>query len=174
MSIYRIRKDIDFKVTENEVLVKREHFNEYIEDCSLRFIDKGLFFGMMALNKPEFTVYDLMVLNSDGEEAIYNSFMRLIENGYIEKVKLEKGEGFIYIIGDYHGSYKIGLASDIAKRFKAFYTHMPYGPEIIKIIRTKNMQQLEKELHKAFKEKHINKEWFKLDKLDLEYLKTIY
>src|SRR6478609_3194189 len=59
---------------------------------------------------------------------------------------------------------KIGMTknSDVLDRFRQFSTYAPMGAEIVGVIATKDALFLEKQLHKEFKEKRVQGEFFKL------------
>ena len=83
--------------------------------------------------------------------------------------------GCVYIFHQKETPYfKIGMTeTESAKtRFQEFCVYAPNGAEISLIIPTENPRSLEKELHKTFKHKRLAGEFFKLDKSDLEIIKS--
>lgn len=79
-----------------------------------------------------------------------------------------KKEGFVYLMksGDYH---KIGLTRrDPRIRLKEITT--PTDTIIVHVIETVDPEGLEHFLHEEFKEKRSNREWFKLDEDDVQWI----
>jgi len=78
--------------------------------------------------------------------------------------------GYVYIIkgGNY---YKIGISKSPEKRLKQLQdASTPYFLKLILLKYTDQIFSLEKELHKKFKNKNINKEWFKLNQSNIDTL----
>ena len=82
-------------------------------------------------------------------------------------------EGYVYLLQADNGTYKIGRTKSPNSRFKQLGILLPYQLETICLIHTQNMSILENQLHARFAKKHVNGEWFKLDKEDIEYIKSL-
>lgn len=79
---------------------------------------------------------------------------------------------FIYLIkaGDY---YKIGMSSNVEKRVYSIQTEIPYEITQIHTFEADNPREAERFLHRIFRHKRINGEWFNLSTYDLSFLSTI-
>jgi len=78
--------------------------------------------------------------------------------------------GFVYLLGPLDGYYKIGRAKNVSNRMKLVSPKLPYHVELVLFIKVPNMMKLEADLHKFFKSKRGNGEWFKLSVPDLLYI----
>ena len=86
-------------------------------------------------------------------------------------------KGHVYIIQMLGTNYyKIGMTAqeNPYKRIEAAKTYAPLGIKEIKIIESVYPYKLEKELHKDFKHKRKNGEWFELDTNDLKLIEDKY
>jgi len=83
----------------------------------------------------------------------------------------KKRMGYVYLIKS-DRYYKIGLTRrDPDVRLKEITT--PKGTTLIHIIETTDPEGLEQFLHKEFKEKRAEREWFKLDAEDIAWIKQL-
>ena len=72
-------------------------------------------------------------------------------------------KGFVYFIRN-ENIYKIGITDNLLRRFNQIKPD-----EVLNIVRCSNYRNLEKELHKKFKEYRIPQtEYFRLDKYQVE------
>lgn len=92
-------------------------------------------------------------------------FRELMYAGLIN-MRSEPYLGFVYVIHDGYGNYKIGMTNDVKSRLKTYKTYIPYL-EVTKVKRVYNYVEYEEMLHYLFREKHIYGEWFKLTKKDI-------
>jgi len=70
--------------------------------------------------------------------------------------------GFVYVIGNIEfGFVKIGYSTNPNKRLSGIQTGCPFKLEILKVYN--GNLQLEKALHKKYKEYNTNGEWFRLE-----------
>lgn len=81
-------------------------------------------------------------------------------------------DGFIYVFkcGPH---YKIGFSKDPAKRRKQLATGSPLRVELVHRFWTPFCRQIERRLHRKFKEKRGSGEWFTLSEADVAHIKTI-
>lgn len=109
--------------------------------------------------------------------------------GYVERVSSRKDElqldldtkfakvndksGYVYLVKNDDGYYKIGMTKNWEDRRKTFNVLLPFEIEYTHLIHTKDMAWLEHDLHRRFDHKRVNGEWFKLDDADVEYIKAI-
>lgn len=83
-------------------------------------------------------------------------------------------DGYVYLIkSQFDAYYKIGRAVNPEKRMRTFNVKLPFKVEFVCVIKTEDMYALETELHRRFKAKHIEGEWFALDAADVEYIKSL-
>jgi hypothetical protein len=70
--------------------------------------------------------------------------------------------GFLYVVKPKFkdGPFKIGIASDLKKRLEALQTSHYEDLEVLMVIEMSNPRELEKALHKRFREYRIRGEWF--------------
>ena len=94
---------------------------------------------------------------------IYENFNE-IENDYIEDdYTEEETSGFVYLIRN-QDIYKIGITKNLLKRMDQLK-----ADEVLNVVKCSNYENLEKELHKKFKEYRIPQtEYFRLNKNQLE------
>jgi len=90
-----------------------------------------------------------------------------------EKEKIKDIEWYIYIIKSWQ-YYKIWKTINIKNRISKYITENPNKIELIYSFKTKNYSKIEEELHKKFENKKHNREWFKLTKNDLKFIKNNY
>lgn len=80
----------------------------------------------------------------------------------------------LYIIMDSHGSYKIGVTGDLARRLKTLRTANPYDLRVVFSLSGEGVLAIERDLHRVFAEKRINSEWFLLSDEDVEFVRNKY
>lgn len=78
--------------------------------------------------------------------------------------------GFVYVFGSAKtGFYKIGCGNAPMSRMKDYQpSKLPFSVEMIHTIPVDDKIKAEAELHRLFREKHTNGEWFRLSAEDLE------
>jgi predicted GIY-YIG superfamily endonuclease len=84
----------------------------------------------------------------------------------------ERFWSYVYII-KCHDLYKIGITYNLNSRFNTIQVGNPYPLEIVYSIKHPRAIELEKYLHEYFRQKRELREWFKLDKEDIETIKKI-
>lgn len=86
----------------------------------------------------------------------------------IEKKRIIK-EGYIYVVksGKY---YKIGRTLNPKKRIQKYITENPDKVKIVLCKKVKDYIKVEKELHLKFKNRNHNREWFNLNKEDINII----
>lgn len=170
---YYLNPKLDFINKDNVLKINQEHFLECMNDARISWKAKGVLTVCMSFGKEYFTLHDLVTSSKNGQESSENGLKELIKYEYVCAKETGKHEGCVYILSDTYDNYKIGFAVDLAKRLRAYNTHLPYEPIIIKTIQSSNMRETEKFLHDKFKSKLIRNEWYKLDSDDIEYIKTL-
>ena len=81
--------------------------------------------------------------------------------------------GYVYLLKSEVGHWKIGRAKDPVARIKTFTVKLPFRVEYETLIKTDDMQKLERELHERFADKRLDGEWFDLDADDVEYIRGL-
>lgn len=81
--------------------------------------------------------------------------------------------GYVYLIKSPKNYYKIGRTKNPKDRRRTFSVKLPFEVEFLCLIQTNDMYALERTLHKHFKSKRVNGEWFKLDLEDLNKIKSL-
>lgn len=82
-----------------------------------------------------------------------------------------QADGYVYLLKS-GKHYKIGLSKDVGLRAIQISPKLPIEPELICMIKTDNMRELEAEFHARFAEKRTNGEWFLLGSKDVEWIKN--
>lgn len=75
--------------------------------------------------------------------------------------------GWVYVLDDLQGHYKIGKGKDLNRRVKQLRIQLPYPVALHYAFQTPNCHADEKTLHEQFKDKRLNGEWFGLELDDL-------
>lgn len=81
--------------------------------------------------------------------------------------------GFVYLMKDSKGRFKIGHSSNPRKR-RAQLSSLKHPVKLFMLITTSNMIAIELELHYRFKGKRISDEWYRLSKTDIEIIVREY
>ncbi len=92
-------------------------------------------------------------------------------NRYVLDSSAPKTAGFVYLLSDGEGYYKIGRTNSIENRMRAFATEWRVKARLIHVIQTEDMVGLESALHTRFANKRQNGEWFKLTRGDVRAIK---
>jgi T5orf172 domain. len=90
------------------------------------------------------------------------------------KAGLKPGmNGFVYLIEAENGIYKIGKAKDINKRLQPFSVRFPMKWSLVHYFASKDYSAAESSLHRRYASKRDVGEWFKLSKVDVDYITRI-
>jgi hypothetical protein len=76
--------------------------------------------------------------------------------------------GFVYLLSDQNGNYKIGKTTSLDNRIKALNTQPPFELQLIAFQKTSNNSKLEADYHKKYSHKRLRGEWFKLTSDDVD------
>ena len=88
----------------------------------------------------------------------------------LSSARKEKKQSKTYILKDTSSKlYKIGRSSNVEERLKSLSVANP-NLKIILVIDS----NVEKQLHKHFKEKKVSSEWYSLNSSDIDYVKEQY
>lgn len=74
--------------------------------------------------------------------------------------------GYVYLMKDASGSYKIGATANLDKRLEQLKSANP-TIELVKFAESRDPMALERQLHAYFREKRGHGEWFGLDECDI-------
>jgi Mn-dependent DtxR family transcriptional regulator len=85
---------------------------------------------------------------------------------------LSGGDGYVYII-EGAGLYKIGKATNVAKRLESHQTSCPIPLTLVHTIKTRDALSLERHLQHHFRHKATRGEWFRLDEVDLTTIRKV-
>lgn len=87
------------------------------------------------------------------------------KNGHLEKF------GYVYFLRDINGLTKIGCTSNLTNRKNSLKKE--FGNLVLmKLIKSKNMVNLERYYHIIFKKYHVKGEWFNLEEKEINALKV--
>ena len=86
--------------------------------------------------------------------------------------KKNQRPGSVYVIEDGSGLHKIGQTTDIDQRMAAFRNHVGHDVTIVVVFEVADMGSAERYLHRRFCEKRDHGEWFRLDSVDIDWLKN--
>lgn len=81
--------------------------------------------------------------------------------------------GYVYLLKSAHGFYKIGRAESPEHRVGTLGVQLPFEITPEHFIKCEDMVSAEKMLHDMFSELRQRGEWFRLDKVDVAYIKAI-
>lgn len=82
--------------------------------------------------------------------------------------------GFVYILGCPEGYYKIGRSTTLTDRIQQLAIQLPFKVHVVCILFALDCRAKERDLHRTFKSKRVNGEWFKLSDNDLTYIQTVH
>lgn len=100
------------------------------------------------------------------EFADRQEVQRLVErrkrgrHGWVYVIQLDNDDRFV----------KIGITHNVhpKPRLTAIYTGLPYGFEILGLLKTRIPRKIELEIHQKFISKKVKGEWFNLDQEDID------
>lgn len=109
----------------------------------------------------------LMVL-----ERRRNALMQVVPKS--TKPRFKDTQGYVYLLKMVNGGhYKIGRTRKPQNRLEVFGVKLPFPVEYECLIATRDMYQLERDLHQRFAAQRVNGEWFLLSSQDIEYIKSL-
>ena len=88
-----------------------------------------------------------------------------------ERVSSRVNGGYVYLIRSEHG-YKIGKTTSVKSRVKLFGVKLPFDIELEHYAYFDDHHSAERELHERFSNKRIQGEWFDLNPIDVELIKS--
>lgn len=85
---------------------------------------------------------------------------------------------YVYVLTQIGGENltKIGFTKNLKQRISSIQNGSPYNLNTTLLIKSSDYKQIEKDLHRHFKNKgnHIAREWFYIDSEDISYIKDKY
>jgi hypothetical protein len=87
--------------------------------------------------------------------------------------KVRKSGGYVYLIRAENGLYKIGKAKNVSTRMQPFSVAFPMRWELLYSFKCSDYSYVEELLHAKYADKRDVGEWFKLEPVDVEYIKGI-
>lgn len=78
--------------------------------------------------------------------------------------------GWIYVLDDHMGHFKIGCAAVLDKRIKQLAIQLPFSVSIAYCFQADAYQAVERDLHRHFKHRRLKGEWFELDTEDFAHI----
>lgn len=96
-----------------------------------------------------------------------------LRNSHLVLEKDYTKAGYVYLIRADTGHCKIGCTNNIPKRMNLFAVKLPFKFDLIHYFPCQNMYQAEAELHRVFKDKRTNGEWFNLGIQEETFIKSI-
>lgn len=84
--------------------------------------------------------------------------------------KPKSGPGWIYVLDNCLGHYKIGRTNELHTRMKQLHIQLPFRVILYYAYQVDNAIQAEQELHDFYHERRLNGEWFALTEDDLDQI----
>jgi len=96
-------------------------------------------------------------------------------NPYVEYKRKQRGKkpGYVYLAYSETDHYKIGKSIGPEDRIAVFDTQMPIEVSMLHSFEADDMSTAEAMLHRQFDDKQVKGEWFDLDPVDIEFIKSI-
>jgi len=115
----------------------------------------------------------LRSFNRLGKDEIAEHNQEMLEREMSDELgsafkKRDQKPGWIYVCTKEEGVYKIGLSGNIARRMRQLGK-----PSLYHFFETDNMDAAEQDMHSFFRDKHIERELFRLSNNDLSAIKDI-
>jgi hypothetical protein len=85
----------------------------------------------------------------------------------------EGRRGYLYVITDKGGLFKIGITVDPSARLGGLHTTIPGGVTKVLVRETSDMKKFERAIHERFRDKRVHGEWFQLDDDDLAIIRRM-
>lgn len=85
---------------------------------------------------------------------------------------IHAGQGLVYLIKD-GDRYKIGKTKYLSSRLPAIRNEIGREIELVHLIKSDDYNILERVLHDRFSDKRIEGEWFRLNRAEVAYIKSL-
>lgn len=82
--------------------------------------------------------------------------------------------GYVYILSDGLGHYKIGRTKHLTNRIKQLSTQPPFAITLIAAFTVVHTAHIEKMLHETYAEQRLNGEWFSLSQSDIDDMTSTF
>ncbi len=116
---------------------------------------------------------------SEEERAILTQGAAILRDAYINEWRTDRpaDPGYVYLMRADTPEvnwYKIGLSIDPEFRLKTFNAiKLPFEMELVCVIQTPSMRELESQLHGWFADRRLRGEWFSLSEDDVEFIEGL-
>jgi hypothetical protein len=91
----------------------------------------------------------------------------------LEAMRASTRHGYIYLLQSTVGYWKIGRSGVPVQRISKLGVVLPFEIDVEALVETGDMYALESDLHRKYKTKRINGEWFALEPDDIAYIKSL-
>ncbi|MGF2618471.1 GIY-YIG nuclease family protein [Rossellomorea vietnamensis] len=173
MAFYEDNTDEDIKEF-NDKLDVRRIVREYWQGGVEEFRDMSWYYQNQIFSTLKSS--DLLVEKYFKPE-MWNQLKEFEEAEKEREIKREKRKepkpGFIYVIQEEGGFFKIGKSVNPVTRLKTLQTSHPRPLQLVHVIEVEDMKSIESKLHDLFESKRLSGEWFELTEEDVEFLKGI-
>ncbi|MGE7885394.1 GIY-YIG nuclease family protein [Bacillus sp. NPDC094077] len=148
-------------------ILKKQKRNEFLKE-KLEILKRKIDTAINNLDE-DVTEYREDVLRRSAERLLCSvSLLSNVDLRHIILEPLEKPYGYIYIIKEFHSNtYKIGYSRDVNIRKQQFEVKLPFEWEFLAVFEVENAREKESLLHRQFKLRRLNGEWFELTSKDL-------
>jgi predicted GIY-YIG superfamily endonuclease len=144
-------------------MMHEKDFNEILDDIDkieekVRDISRN-----SGFINPFLTIFSLVITDILREKKEIDKETQLSKNNNC----------VVYVIHSLRtGLYKIGFTKDLTARFNQLKGFIPGKIEIV--LKFSAQRKTETKLHREYKHKQVNSEWFNLDKKDLQQIEKLY
>lgn len=160
-----------------ELLHYYENRTYYVDSAWEEQIDTVNDIYELSLKVKNSGIHAILNIDIDGFTLYVKEKLEKLENRIKAKHQKQKKkeireqeQGTVYLLKSDYG-YKIGKSSNLDGRLKNFGIKLPFEWECIFSRVHINYHTVEKNLHKHFRSKNINGEWFNLNEDDIEFIK---
>lgn len=145
----------EFKMTNHQKSIEKFRLAKF---CRLKMTKAGI---LTANGRSIKLCKHIELFNTYREH--FNTEPRDDFNKYLE-VKSDKSKGYVYVVGNINAKIcKIGFSTNVFKRISGIQTGCPIPLEIICVVH--GTIEIEKKLHKKYKDFRMNGEWFRYEGL---------
>lgn len=148
-------------------------FTKFSKDHSLNY-RKVKEYGSNSFKNLDYVFIEKIckILKCDFDEMFVEDREQYIRLRGTDKVFHEEGTGVVYFIKNNEGYTKIGKTHDLKNRLHNL-KYESYGKDlrVIHLIESRDIDVLEKTLHKVFAHKRVKGEWFDLSDEDINIFK---
>lgn len=89
------------------------------------------------------------------------------------KESINEAAGFVYLLKSSNGYHKIGKAKSVNDRLSSWKRFFPVEIKLVCYVACHDRAKVENLLHKKYWKKRSEREWYKLDKEDVAWIKAL-